>query len=353
MAHITGLATAVPAHRHAQQAIFRMLYSQAPQAAKVEAIFRRSAIAHRHTVLPDLDFVARNPGTQARNDVYVQEAHKLAAEAVRRCLERAGARPESIDSLVVVSCTGYEIPGLDLTLAKAFGMRADLRRSCILGMGCYAAFPGLARAKDAVLARRGRALMVAVELCSLHYQLDPSPDSVVSSALFADGAAAALLESEGSLELLDAETLTHYDTVDHMAFSMTDNGFRMHLSSYVPTVLATNVAGLLEGLLARNGLRQDQIRHWGIHPGGRKILDHLQQVLGLSDAQLASSRRVLRDYGNMSSPTVLFVLEDLLASSEPQAGDHAILMAFGPGLTMEACLLRWHAPQGVPQGLDS
>ncbi|MNY38280.1 Alpha-pyrone synthesis polyketide synthase-like Pks18 [compost metagenome] len=138
-----------------------------------------------------------------------------------------------------------------------------------------------------------------------------------------------------------------------MAFSMSDHGFRMHLSSYVPTVLATNVSGLLEGMLARNGLRVDQIRHWGIHPGGRKILDHLQQALGLSDAQLASSRRILRDYGNMSSPTVLFVLEDLLASAQPVPGDQAVLMAFGPGLTMEACLLRWNKPMQAPSRLTN
>lgn len=344
MAHITGIASAVPAHRHAQDAVYQMLYSQATDASKIEAIFKRSAIDSRHTVLPDLGFLLGNPSTRARNEVYVREAHKLAAEAIRRCLAGAKVQPGEIDSLVVVSSTGYEIPGLDLTLAKAFGMRSDLRRTSILGMGCYAAFPGLMRARDSVLARRGRALLVAVELCSLHYQLEGTMENVVSSALFADGAAAVLLEAEGNLAVLDAETLTQYDTVDHLAFSMTDHGFKMQLSSYVPAVLATNVAGLLDRLLERNGLRRAQVRHWGFHPGGRKILDHLQQELGLTDEQFAPSRRVLRNYGNMSSPTVLFVLEDLLASSRPQPGDYAVLMAFGPGLTTEACLLSWSGP---------
>ncbi|HEY9855347.1 MAG TPA: type III polyketide synthase [Stenomitos sp.] len=349
MAHITSLATAVPPYRYAQDEIFRMLFGATHGAeSKARAIFERSAIATRHSVLPDIGFILANPGTQARNEVYVKEAHRLAAEACRGCLAQAGLTARDIDTFVVVSCTGYEIPGLDLTLARELGMRADVRRTCVLGMGCYAAFPGLVRARDSVLARQGsRALMVAVELCSLHFQPGTTDDHVVSCALFADGAAAVLLEGDGGLRLVDAETLTQYDTAEHMTFSLTDHGFKMYLSSYVPQILGTRVEDLLRGLLGRNGLTPREVRHWGIHPGGRKIIDHLQQGLGLTDEQVASSRRVLRDYGNMSSPTVLFVLADLLAHAAPQVGDHAVLMAFGPGLTMEACLLRWEAGGGL------
>lgn len=343
MAHITSLATAVPPHRYRQEEIFALLFGSAhgPD-SKAHALFERSAIATRHSVLADPGFILANPTTQARNEVYVQEAHRLAAEACRRCLDKAGLTAQDIDTFVVVSCTGYEIPGLDLTLARELGMRPDVRRTCVLGMGCYAAFPGLVRARDSVLARQGsRALMVAVELCSLHFQPGNSDDHVVSCALFADGAAAVLLEGDGDLRMVDAETLTQYDTAEHMTFSLTDHGFKMFLSSYVPQILGTKVEDLLCGLLERNGLTPSGVRHWGIHPGGRKIIDHLQQGLGLTDEQVASSRRVLRDYGNMSSPTVLFVLEDMLTHSRPQPGDHAVMMAFGPGLTMEACLLRW------------
>lgn len=345
MAHITSLATAVPAHRYSQEEIFGLLFGRehGPD-SRAAAIFARSAIATRHSVLADPGFVLANPGTQARNAVYVQEAHRLAAEACRRCLDQAGLSARDVDTFVVVSCTGYEIPGLDLTLARELDMRSDVKRTCVLGMGCYAAFPGLVRARDSVLARKGsRALMVAVELCSLHFQPGDSDDHVVSCALFADGAAALLIEAEGDLRVVDTETLTQYDTAEHMTFSLTDHGFKMYLSSYVPQILGTRVEDLLRGLLERNGLTPATVRHWGIHPGGRKIIDHLQTGLGLSDEQVASSRRVLRDYGNMSSPTVLFVLADMLATSRPAPGDHAVLMAFGPGLTMEACLLRWGA----------
>lgn len=343
MAHITSLATAVPPHRYRQDEIFSWLFGpeHGPD-SKARAIFERSAIATRHSVLSDPGFLLANPSTQARNEVYVKEAHRLAAEACRRCLDNAGLTGQDVDTFVVVSCTGYEIPGLDLTLARELGMRPDVRRTCVLGMGCYAAFPGLARARDAVLARKGsRSLMVAVELCSLHFQPGHTDDHVVSSALFADGAAAMLLEADGELEIVDTETLTQYDTAEHMTFSLTDNGFKMFLSSYVPQILGTRIADLLRGLLERSGLTPGAVRHWGIHPGGRKIVDFLQQGLGLQDEQVASSRRVLRDYGNMSSPTVLFVLDDMLRTGAPRPGDHAVMMAFGPGLTMEACLLRW------------
>lgn len=343
MAHIKSLATAVPEHRYGQDAIYAMLFKDRPGfGPKSQLIFEKAAIANRHSVLADPSFLLTNPGTQERNAVYVKEAHRLAAEAARRCLDQSGYTAQDIDTFVVVSCTGYEIPGLDLTLASELGMRPNVRRTCVLGMGCYAAFPGLYRARDSVLAHKGsRALMVAVELCSLHFQPDDTDDNVVACALFADGAAAVLLEGAGTLEVVDTETLTQYDTAEHMAFHMTNHGFKMYLSSYVPQILSLKVEALLRDLLERNGLDPSQVRHWGIHPGGRKIIDHLQQGLGLRDEQVASSRRVLRDYGNMSSPTVLFVLEDILRHTPPEPGDHAVLMAFGPGLTLEAVLLRW------------
>jgi len=141
--------------------------------------------------------------------------------------------------------------------------------------------------------------------------------------------------------LLDAATFSDYTTFDHMAFHVTDHGFQMRLSAYVPDVLAANVEAFLAPLLARNGLDRAAIRFWGIHPGGSKILDYLQSQLKLSDADLTYSRAVLRDYGNMSSPTILFVLDQIQRCGQPQPGDYGVLMAFGPGLTMESALVQW------------
>ena len=342
LARITGIGTAVPSFRFEQDAIFQVLFADRSTDQRARSIFENSAISTRHAVLPRLELLLNNPSTRERNQIYVQEAPCLAMAAARRGLDQAGLSPRDIDLLVVVSCTGYEIPGLDLALASALDMRPDLHRTCVLGMGCYAAFPGLMRARDAVLAHpASRALLVAIELCSLHFQSSNTDEDVVSSSLFADGAAAVIVEAQGNLVMVDAETFTQYHTAEHMAFSLTDHGFKMRLSSYVPHILTLHIKGFVEGVLARNGIKTSDIRYWGIHPGGRKILDRIQEEFALHDAQIASSRRVLRDYGNMSSPTILFVLEDILQQGTPQVGDHVVLLAFGPGLTMEVCLLRW------------
>lgn len=346
MPHITAISTAVPPQRYEQMSAYHELLapflSENPRA---ERIFAGSAIAYRHAVIDPKTFFERRLSTRERNDLYVQHANDLGEEAIRRCLDASGTPPEAIDYLVIISCTGFEIPGLDLTLAKRVGMRPDIRRTCILGMGCYAAFPGLNRAREAVLAfPNAKVLVLAIELCSLHFQPDATDEIVVSNALFADGAAAILLEGRSdapSIRIVDTLTLTNYDTLEHMAFHVTDHGYRMVLSSYVPQILALAVEEFADQLLERNGLTRDDVAFWAIHPGGKKILDHLQERLGLPDEAMRFSRAVMRDYGNMSSPTVLFVLDAINRSGEPKAGDHGVMMAFGPGLTMESCLVRW------------
>jgi len=237
-------------------------------------------------------------------------------------------------------------------------MRPDLNRTCVLGMGCYGAFPALLRARQAVAAQAGRtALVLAIELCSLHFQLDDSTENVVSSALFADGAAAALVGCRGAPAcapaggrgsgmqsgpaLIDSATYCDYRTFEHMAFHVTDHGFRMRLSAYVPELLAANIESFVDSLLGRNRLRRAEIRFWGVHPGSSKILDHIQARLGVPEAHLEFSRRVLHDYGNMSSPTILFVLDEIQRCGRPASGDYGVLLAFGPGLTMEGMLVQW------------
>ncbi len=346
MPQITALSTAVPSNRYEQMSSYReFLAPFMSENPRAERIFAGSAIAYRHAVIDPATFFERRLSTRERNDLYVRHANDLGEQALRRCLEKAGRDPHEIDYLVVISCTGFEIPGLDLTLAKRVGLRPDVRRTCILGMGCYAAFPGLNRAREAVLAfPDAKVLVLAIELCSLHFQTDATDEIVVSNALFADGAAALLLEGRSdrpSMRIVDTLTLTNYDTLEHMAFHVTDHGYRMVLSSYVPQILGLAVETFADQLLERNGLTREQVDFWAIHPGGKKILDHLQERLGLEDADMRFSREVMRDYGNMSSPTVLFVLDAINRSGAPKAGDHGVMMAFGPGLTMESCLVRW------------
>ncbi len=339
-----GLASAVPANCHAQLDIYeQFVVPRLGQYRLVRAAFVGAEIEYRHSVLPDGHFYDSEQSTEARNRAYMEHARLLGAEAVRRCLADARLAAAEVDEFIVVSCTGQDTPGLDLLLAADLGMRYDLRRASILAMGCYAALPGLLRAADAVRARPGtRALLLCLELCTLHFQDDLSIDNLVSIALFADGAAAALLgEGAGSPRLLAHETFCDYQTLDHMAFHLTDHGFQMRLSAEVPDVLREQAGLVVDRLLQPGGLERRDVRFWAIHPGGSRILDYLQPALGLEEQDLRFSREVLRRYGNMSSPTVLFVLEEIRRCGHPQPGDYGVLMAFGPGLTVEGCLVQW------------
>jgi predicted naringenin-chalcone synthase len=347
-ARIQQIGTAVPHHRYTQAEVLEQLQAIGfGKDRKARVIFGRAGVKARHTVV-DASYYASVKSTQARNDLYMREAVPLGEAAICRALDQAGVAPEAVDELLVVSCTGFDIPGLDLRLAGRLGMRPDLRRTCVLGMGCYGAFPALLRAHQATISQRERRVMVlALELCSLHFQLEDTPENVISAALFADGASAALVSNASSNQaglapcIVDSATHCDYQTFDHMAFHVTDQGFHMRLSSYVPDLLASNIEGFVDRFLAQNKLRREDVRHWGIHPGGSKILDYIQAQLGLTSEQMTASRAVLRDYGNMSSATILFVLEALQQLAAPCAGDYGMLLGFGPGLTSEAILLRW------------
>jgi predicted naringenin-chalcone synthase len=214
-------------------------------------------------------------------------------------------------------------------------------------MGCYGAFPGLRHACQSLIARKGgRAVVLALELCSLHTQLDPSAESIVSAALFADGAAATVLGYEPDHHhrmprLLHSATYSEYNTLQHMSFTLTDHGFQMYLSSYVPELLTAQIEPFVDKLLEDAGLTREAVRFWGIHPGSKKIVDYIRERLALTEEQVASSYAVLHDYGNMSSATILFVLEYIQRCQRPDAGDYSVLLAFGPGLTMEALVMQW------------
>jgi predicted naringenin-chalcone synthase len=343
---IFALATGVPERRYSQDEAYRQFAGlELGRDRLARAIFSYTGVGYRHAVV-DAAYYKENHGTQARNERYMQEAIPLGKATIEQCLDQAGLTVDDVDDLIVVSCTGFNIPGLDLHLAGLMGMRPDLRRACILGMGCYGAFPGLLRAREAVASQPERlALVLALELCSLHLQFENTTENLISSALFADGAAAALIGDSARARrgpaLVDALTHCDYNTFEHMSFNLTDHGFRMYLSSYVPDLLAAQIEDFVAALLARNGLCRDDVRFWGIHPGSQKILDYVQERLALADEQMESSRAVLYEYGNMSSPTILFVLDRIQRCAQPVSGDYGVLLAFGPGLTMESLLVRW------------
>ena len=350
---IQALATGVPAARYTQAEIAEYFIAIASQrqptrrARAMRTVFERAGVGWRHFVTDD-QFFLEERSTAVRNDLYMRAAVPLGEATIRRGLESAGLVPTDIDDLIIVSCTGFSTPGLDLHLAARLGMRPDLRRTCILSMGCYGAFPGLLRARQAVMSepeQERRALVLALELCSVHMQFDDSTENVVTSALFGDGAGMAVIGAPGGEgqypRLVHSATRCDYTTFEHMSFNISDTGFRMYLSSYVPELLGAQIGPFIDDLLAGAALTRADVTHWGIHPGGVPIIDHVQRSLGLTDQQVDVSHHILNEFGNMSSATILFVLDYIQRCSKPQPHEYGVLMAFGPGLTMEALLLQW------------
>lgn len=334
----------------------------------VNTCFDGAAIETRFTAVQELTNASRaedpqfydqetglllNPSTKVRNDIFAREATKLFVEASRAAL-RAAPDVDLLDitHLVTVSCTGFFNPGPDYKVVRELGLNPAVQRYHLGFMGCYAAFPALRAAKlfceadpNAVV------LVVCAELCSLHVRTSNDPDTIMGSALFADGAAAAVVTARQGAAETALMKLDHFETVltpvgeDSMAWNIGDNGFEMVLGNYVPHIIDDHIVGALQPLLAREpelaALPYTAIPHWAIHPGGRSILDKVQSRLGLSDTQLVPARATLRDYGNMSSATVLFVLKHILEQplQEGAAADERICsMAFGPGLTVETGL---------------
>ena len=334
--------------------------------SRIPELYERSAIEYRYSCIPDyirddprdFEFFPPNfelnppPSTSQRNQRYREAVLPLAEDVARRAIAKAGLLPEDITHVVAVSCTGFFAPGIDIALVKRLGLPTTTRRAMIGFMGCYAAFNGLRVADGFCKAHPGaRVLLVCAELCTIHFQVSDSMEDAVINSLFSDGAAAVVLSSRrqedaaGRLAYVDSHSLLHDDSEDYMTWDVGDTGFLMGLSARVPAVIGQNIGPFVDELLDRNELRRTDVDFWAIHPGGRAIVERAQEELGLSDEQVADSLEVLRLNGNMSSPTILFVLERLLAARAMEGGkadvpSTALAMAFGPGLTLEGCLLR-------------
>ena len=343
---IVSLATGTPPYRHDQMEIHDRWLLPYINSQRARAIFAASEIETRASVLPDSSFLADEPGTQARNDLFMDNARHLAAEVIRQALAPASLSPADIDHFLVISCTGFDCPGLDVLLAADLGMRPDLRRSALIGMGCHAGLTGLDRAMLELAARpQNHALLLAVEFGTLHFQPGKSIENMVAGALFGDGLAAVVVGPEATdgvgPRLIDTMTYTDHSTQALMGFHLSDKGFQIRLATRVPKVLKAVVPDLVTRFLDRAGLKGDDIRFWGIHPGGAKIVDYLEEALELSSTDLQYSRKVLSQYGNMSSVTIFFVLDEIMRHGQPRPGDYALLQGFGPGLTIELCLVQW------------
>jgi predicted naringenin-chalcone synthase len=363
--YLCAIGTATPPHRiaQAQLASFMAAALQFDAAAtrKLQALYRVSGIDQRHSVLADyartngeFEFFPNTPDLEPfptvgqRLAVYREHALPLSVEAALDCFAQLPeATPATITHLITVSCTGMYAPGLDIELVKALGLRANVQRTCVNFMGCYAAFNALKLADAFCRADAdAQVLIVCTELCTLHFQKSPNDDHLISNALFSDGSAAALVQarpaSQGpSLALEAFHCALEPDGHDDMAWHINDFGFEMTLSSYVPKLIQRGIRQLTERLLENLPVKLADIHSFAIHPGGRKILETIEQELGISRHDNRFAYKVLRDYGNMSSATVLFVLRELMQSLTPaDVGAPVLSFAFGPGLTLEAMLLQ-------------
>lgn len=343
-AHLVGIGAELPPAVGQRTLWDRYFRAHFDGSRVAERIFGSAGVDRRHAVVNPLDEDLSHESTEARMRRYEELSPALGHAAVAAALGSAGLTPADVGQLTVASCTGYTAPGLDVRLAASLDLPADTRRLLVGHMGCYAALPALAATADFVAARQRPAVLLCVELTSLHLQ-PPTRDvrQVVSHALFSDAAAAVVLSpraAPGGLELVGATTLTDTTARDHMTWRITDRGFRMDLSPHVPDVLGKHVRNAVDDLLCAHGLVPADVRAWAVHPGGPRVLDTAARELDLPDTALVHSRRVLREHGNCSSATVLLVLGELLARGGLRSGDPVVAMAFGPGLTLCAALLR-------------
>jgi predicted naringenin-chalcone synthase len=312
---------------------------------RVLAAFDSSLVERRSSVVP-IEEVFRARSFGASNDQYIRHAVELATEVAEEALKTAGIAPRDVDYFVSSSCTGFMIPSLDAHVAERLGMKPTLRRLPITEHGCAGGAVALAHAHDHLLAHQDHvALVVSVELPSLTFQSgDRAPGNVVSSALFGDGAAAVVMTAPpvaGRPRIVRSGSRRFEKSLDWMGFHLRDSGLHVVLSPEIPRQVRAAAKELVEGFLDQSNLTLADVQHFLFHPGGRKILEAFEQTLALPEAALAASRRVLRDHGNLSSATVLFIVNDYLTRATGQSGDKGLLLAFGPGFGAELLLLEW------------
>jgi len=360
--YLHKIVTTVPEKFYTQEFALNFLLKLVGDSEKKQTLLKKlykgTQIRKRHTVIDDYDkdpseytFYPKNPtlqpepSTAQRNDLYIEEAKRLTLKASKQLLEET---PEfdrkKITHVITVSCTGFVAPGLDFFLVRDLGLNPTIHRYNIGFMGCQGAFPAMKQARDICLADpEARVLVVNVELCSVHIQQREELDIVVSNAIFADGVSAALVSAHKNDVQGTKYTLEQFatafapNTENDMAWRIGDHGFLMKLSVYVPNIVKENIKPLMDTLFESSGIKQDEIDIWAIHPGGRSILEKAEEALGLAKEDLDASYRIMQEYGNMSSTTIMFVLDDILKDSAKKGKVFAA--AFGPGITVEVGLM--------------
>ena len=345
---IAATATAVPAHIITREEVktyfHRVFHLEGARLDAMMSIIDNSQVKRRFCIHPIDYIIEPRPLSQISRE-YQEHAVKLGTTVAADCLARAEMKPADVDLLITVSCTGVMIPSLDAHLINDLGFRQDVRRLPITELGCAAGAASLARAADFVRAYPDRTvLVVAVELPSLTFQRgDVSQANLISTVLFGDGAAAAVVTGRSARgpRILDTESYLFPHSLDAMGFDLKETGFHIVLSKDVPQLIREKIKGVMDGFLARHALTRKQVSAFILHPGGQKLLLYMEEELGICRCDTQFSWDVLSDYGNLSSASVLFVLHEWLNKSQLAPGDYGLLAAFGPGFSAEMALLQW------------
>jgi alkylresorcinol/alkylpyrone synthase len=349
MARIMSIVTRTPPHLINNDQAVRILIRHTSRLGLKPGPFLRilqsTRIESRYVVLGEDQIDSPMPLKQ-RNDLYIQQCLELGERVAQSAIARAGLMPEDIDSIISVSCTGYMIPAMDAYLFNRMGLATNIRRTPLTELGCIAGAVGLARAwEELQVYPDSNILLLCVELPSLTFQPnDPRPTQIISSMIFTDGAAAVVLSGRSdrpSPRLLGRRMYTMGGTLDEMGYNLDNDGLHIVLSPTVPQLIQQTLGPQVDALLERHGLARTDLKWFAIHPAGPKVLELIQQELGIDREHLAASWKVLREYGNMSSASILFVLAEMLDNPPAQPGDPGIIVAFGPGLSGEIVLARW------------
>ncbi len=358
-AFITSIGTAVPPYRASQQEFMEFMLGHLTLSSRkrreLQILYRASGIHFRHSVMaeyqfeldffPDPSAQKSFPSVSSRLEIYHRESINLCVEAAKKCVDQTNSEFTDITHLIVVSCTGMRAPGNDIALIEALGLNHDVERTSINFMGCYGSFNAL-KVANHILGNQpqSKVLIVSVELCTLHLQDLSDTDNLLANSLFSDGAAAVLIEGVPGKKGYKLENF-HCDlslgSKKEMEWDISESGFLMTLSMNIPQIIRGEIKSLTDKLLNKINLNIGEIDFFAIHPGGRRILEVIQEELGFFENGNRFSMKVLQNYGNMSSSTVLFVLNEILQQvTREDHNKHVLSFAFGPGLTMESALFK-------------
>lgn len=347
---IAGVGKAFPPHYYDQEmlvsALRRIWTRRHSNLDRLEALHRRVLVGGRHLALP-LEEYERLATWGSANDAWIRVAQEIGEQAMHNALTAAGVRVSDVGALFFVTVTGVATPSIDARLMNRMGLPAGVTRVPIFGLGCVAGAAGVARAADYVRAYPDRvAVLLSVELCSLTLQQqDLSVGNLIASGLFGDGAAAVVIVGEDRPEpgprIMASRSIFYPDTERVMGWDISETGFRVVLSADVPAMVTGYIGRDVDAFLGDQGLQREQIARWISHPGGPKVLEAMQASLGLSREAFELSWRSLKEVGNLSSASVLLVLDDTLKSEKPAPGSHGLMIAMGPGFCSELVLIRF------------